>query len=391
MPEHTSAQPHKWLVPMHPRSPQEKHRVSTPLELFFDLVFVVAVAQAGAALHHGFAEGHITESIFSYLAVFFAIWWAWISFTWFASAYDCDDVPYRLMTFVQIVGALIIAAGVPQAFEHADYTVVVVGYVVMRLALVFQYIRARLNTPSRQVTGMRYIVGTIACQIAWVALVFFQGQWWHPYVFVTLGVAELLVPIWAAQAGATSWHAGHITERYGLFTIIVLGESILSTSLGIQAAIASGEFNTSLFPVIAGGLLIIFSMWWAYFDWSASDLLTSMQTAFLWGYGHYFIFASIAAVGAGLAVEIDYVLHHAEINSMTAGLMVAIPTSIYVFVFWALHTRFRFTSHLEHYLIPAFSIIILFTSLTSYPAFYTGLLLVLLLAIKIIVKQRQIR
>src|SRR5688572_5001703 len=134
MTEHTqSPQPRKWIVPMLPRSKDEAHRASTPLELFFDLVFVVAIAQAGAALHHGFAEGHITESIFSYLAVFFAIWWAWLNFTWFASAYDCDDVPYRLATFIQITGALIIAAGVPQAFEHADYGIVVVGYVVMRL------------------------------------------------------------------------------------------------------------------------------------------------------------------------------------------------------------------------------------------------------------------
>src|SRR5688572_14189 len=109
--------------------------------------------------------------------------------------------------------------------------------------------------------------------------------------------------------------------------------------MGIQAAVASGEFNASLIPIIAGGLLIIFSMWWAYFDWSMSDLLTSVQTAFGWGYGHYFIFASVAAVGAGLAVEIDYALHHAEIDSITAGMMIAIPSVLYLLILWALHPK----------------------------------------------------
>lgn len=376
-------QPRQWIVPMRPRSPEEKHRVSTPLELFFDLVFVVAIAQAGAALHHGFAEGHITDSIFSYLSVFFAIWWAWINFTWFASAYDCDDVPYRLMTFVQIIGALIIAAGVPQAFEYADYTVVVIGYVVMRLSLVTQYIRAMLNTPSRQVTGMRYIVGTIACQIAWIGLVFFQGQWFHPYIFILLVIAELFVPIWAARAGATSWHPGHITERYGLFTIIVLGESILSTSLGIQAAIGAGEFHTNLIPVIAGGILIIFSMWWAYFDWSMEDVLNSIRVVFLWGYGHYFIFASIAAAGAGLAVEIDYVLHHAEIDSTTAGMMITIPCILYLLTLWTLHAKPQTGFRFRHYLIPIFAVLVFLTSFTSQTALLTGILLVVLLTIKL--------
>ena len=99
------------------RSPHEPHRASTPLELFFDLVFVVAIAQAASGLHHAIAEAHALAGLVGYLMVFFAIWWAWMNFTWFASAYDCDDVPYRLAVFVQIAGALILAAGVPAMFE----------------------------------------------------------------------------------------------------------------------------------------------------------------------------------------------------------------------------------------------------------------------------------
>ena len=102
---------------MRARSPHEPHRVATPLELLFDLVFVVAIAQAANGLHHAIAGAHALEGLMGYLLVFFAIWWAWMNFTWFASAYDCDDVPYRLAVFVQIAGALILAAGVPAMFE----------------------------------------------------------------------------------------------------------------------------------------------------------------------------------------------------------------------------------------------------------------------------------
>src|SRR5471030_3410623 len=94
------------VAPMRARSPLEPHRTSTPLELFFDLVFVVAISQAAGELHHAIAAGRTLEGLAGYLLVFFAIWWAWMNFTWFASAYDCDDVPYRLAVFVQMAGAL---------------------------------------------------------------------------------------------------------------------------------------------------------------------------------------------------------------------------------------------------------------------------------------------
>ena len=106
-------------VRMRARSPHETHRAATPLELFFDLVFVVAIAQAGERAASCARRGHPVEGFIGYLMVFFAIWWAWMNFTWFASAYDCDDVPYRLAVFVQITGALILAAGVPDDVRDA--------------------------------------------------------------------------------------------------------------------------------------------------------------------------------------------------------------------------------------------------------------------------------
>ncbi|BBH70015.1 hypothetical protein ACTI_67000 [Actinoplanes sp. OR16] len=81
-----TAIPRDRLRPMRARRADEPHRVATPLELFFDLCFVVAVAQAAALLHHSVTGHHVADGLRGYLTVFFAIWWAWMNFTWFASA-----------------------------------------------------------------------------------------------------------------------------------------------------------------------------------------------------------------------------------------------------------------------------------------------------------------
>ena len=110
-----------WYRPMRARRADERHRASTPLELLFDLCFVVAVAQAAAELHHAVAEDHLDVGLLGYVTVFFAIWWAWINFSWFATTFDTDDVPYRLTTLVQIAGGLVLAAGVTPAFEGQNF------------------------------------------------------------------------------------------------------------------------------------------------------------------------------------------------------------------------------------------------------------------------------
>ena len=96
------------------RDPHEPHRVSSPLELLFDLTFVVAFGVAASEFAHAMAAGHVGAGLAGFGFAMFAVCWAWINFTWFASAYDTDDWVYRLMTMLQMVGVLILALGVPQ-------------------------------------------------------------------------------------------------------------------------------------------------------------------------------------------------------------------------------------------------------------------------------------
>ena len=131
-----------WVRTMPARDSSESHRASTPLELFFDLCFVVAIAQAASSLHHSLEEDHIRDALIGYPMVIFAIWWAWMNFTWFATSFGTDDWLYRLLTFVQMGGVLVLAAGIGPAFEERDFTVLILSYVVMRVAMVTQWLRA---------------------------------------------------------------------------------------------------------------------------------------------------------------------------------------------------------------------------------------------------------
>ncbi|MCU1688680.1 MAG: Low temperature requirement protein LtrA, partial [Jatrophihabitantaceae bacterium] len=296
-----------WHRVMAPRDPDEGHRASTPLELLFDLSFVVAVSFAAIGLHHGIAAGDTGGAVGSYLMAFFAIWWAWMNFTWFASAYDTDDGIYRFTVLVQIAGALVLAAGIPGAFD-GSYAVVVVGYLIMRLAGVSQWIRAAISDPAHRPTTTRYAIGISIVQIGWIAWLAVPDGGPGIAVYVLLVLSEIAVPTWAERRTTTPFHTEHIAERYGLFTIIVLGEALIGATAAVQAGMSEGGHAARLLTAAVSGLVIVFALWWLYFDTPAHVLLTSLNQSLKWGYGHYLIFGSAAAIGAGFEVLVDDVL-----------------------------------------------------------------------------------
>src|SRR6266542_748494 len=180
---------------MRGRDAAELARGATPLELFFDLVVVVAVALAAERLHHAIVERVGLASLLSYALVFLAIWLAWVNFTWFASAYDTDDVVYRLGVLVIMTGALVLAAGVPLVFDQRDFRLVVTGYVIMRLALVTQWIRVAIDDAPRRRAPFRRRRHRVSGRVA-------VTRCGATVVAACRGVLlpiELLIPAWAER------------------------------------------------------------------------------------------------------------------------------------------------------------------------------------------------
>jgi low temperature requirement protein LtrA len=325
------------IIRMTARDTAETHRGSTPLELLFDLTFVVAVAQVAARLAHSIANGHELESLGPYMMVFFAIWWAWMNFTWFGSAYDTDDVPYRALVLVQMVGVLIIAAGVTSSFSSHDFTAVIIGYAVMRVGLVSLWVRAGLQHPQGRATAFRYAAGISLVQVLWLGSLALpeQGPWW---LFPLIAVVDLSVPLWAERAGTTAWHPHHIAERYGLFTIIVLGESVLAATTGVQRALDGGGLSAELVAISITGLVLLFMLWWLYFSQPAGEGLSGhRERSFIWGYGHFGIFASLAALGAGLEVAVESAGHHLDVSVTMIVTAIAIPVALFLVLLQAIH------------------------------------------------------
>jgi low temperature requirement protein LtrA len=348
---------------------------------------VVAVAQAASALHHEVAADHVGEGVVGYASLFFAIWWAWMNFTWFASAYDTDDVPYRLTTLVQIAGALILAAGVPAAMDGDNFAAITVGYVVMRLAMVTQWLRAARADPPHRRSALRFAAGIAAVQVGWVLRLLLPvglGQ----AGFLVLAAAELAVPIWAERAAPTTWHPRHIAERYGLFTLIVLGECVLASTLAIQSALQEDAALTDLATTAAGGLLTVFGMWWLYFAKESAQFLTSLRAGIVWGYGHYLVFGSAAAVGAGLAVNVDFLTHHAAVGPRAAAAAFTIPVALFLMAVWALQLRPHHLGRWQSALVPGTALLVLAATLTAEPILVTGLLVAAMIAASQVVLQR---
>ncbi|MEU8789219.1 low temperature requirement protein A [Streptomyces sp. NPDC048643] len=348
------------------RSPDEPHRVATPLELLFDLCFVVAVAQAGARLVHALAEGDPGHGVTGYLFVFFAIWWAWVNFTWFASVYDCDDVPYRIATLVQMAGVLVLAAGIPRAFDDAQYAVAITGYLIMRFALTLQWLRAAHGeTGAARTAALRYAAGLVVVQVGWVVLLLLPDAAWA-WGFVPLAIAELLVPAFAEHRHRTPWHPHHIAERYGLFTIIVLGETISAATVAVQSTLDESAALDELLPIAAGGLVLVFAAFWIYFAVPIHQYLTSNRQAFLWGYGQYLILGSAAAIGAGIEVAVEQATHHAHLSTLAASLAVTLPTALFMTTVWLVHARHFKQGTAQQLVLPTGTVLVLAASFAGH-------------------------
>ncbi|MET4592081.1 low temperature requirement protein A [Arthrobacter sp. 754] len=319
------------------RDPHERHRAATPLELFFDLTFVIAFGVAGSQFAHEIAEAHFGAGLLGFSFAMFAVIWAWINFTWFASAYDTDDWIFRVVTMIQIVGVLILTMGIEPMFhslvegEHVDNRVIVGGYVVMRLALVTQWLRAAKQDPARRATCLRYAKYLAVVQLGWIAVLVIEADVLTTFLMTgPLIVAEMATPYLAERKATTPWHAHHIAERYGLLAIIALGECLIGAIETLRAIVASHGWSVDAALVGFGGTALAFGMWWIYFMLPAGRALhLRRQHSYLFGYGHIPVFAAIAATGAGLHVAAYYIDHGAHISAAVAVASIAVPVALF--------------------------------------------------------------
>jgi low temperature requirement protein LtrA len=319
------------------RDPHEKHRAATPLELFFDLTFVIAFGVAGSQFAHEIAEAHVGAGLLGFSFAMFAVVWAWINFTWFASAYDTDDWIFRVVTMLQIVGVLILAMGIEPMFhsllegDHVDNAVMVGGYVIMRLALVSQWLRAAKQDPARRQTCMRYAKYLALVQLGWIAVLIIEADVLTTvFLILPLVVLEMAAPYAAERDVRTPWHAHHIAERYGLLAIIALGECLIGAIETLRAIVAHHGWSVDAALVGFGGTALAFGMWWIYFMLPAGRALhLRRHRSFLFGYSHIPIFAAIAATGAGLHVAAYYIDHEAHISAAAAVASLAIPVALF--------------------------------------------------------------
>jgi low temperature requirement protein LtrA len=329
------------------RDPAEPGRASTPLELLYDLTIVVAFGTAADELAHFVAEDHVGAGVAGFAFAAFAVTWAWLNYSWFASAYDTDDWVFRLATMVQMVGVIVLALGLQPMFESIDRggtldnEVMVAGYVVMRVALVLLWWQVTRHDAEHRGAARLYMATIAVAQVGWIALAVLELSVGAAFAaFGLLIVVELVGPFVAERRTGTPWHPGHIAERYGLLVIITLGEVIIGTVAALNAVVhgeAGWTVDAALLALAGVGLT--FGCWWMYFavPWD-EPLVRHRERAFPFGYGHLVLFGALAAMGGGLHVAAFSLEDKATIGAAAVVLSVAIPFAIYAGMYFILYS-----------------------------------------------------
>jgi low temperature requirement protein LtrA len=281
---------------------EDETRRSTWLELFFDLVFVVAVAQLGQQL----SQDVSAEGLFRFLAFFVPVWWAWMGFTFYANRFDTDDLPYRLVVFAAMLGVAALATTLPDAFAGASRGFVL-AYVFVRIMLLALYARAIRHVEQGRAIAVFYFVAFSAAVAVWLASLLFPApeRYW---IWVLALAIELPAPIvgWRLiPSGPVD--PRHAPERLGLLTIIVLGESVFAVVLGVSDVNWSAE---ALFAAV-GGFLCAAAFWWIYFEFVNPEYAFAalrrrgrILRGLVFVYSNFPVIAGLAALGIGVKISV---------------------------------------------------------------------------------------
>lgn len=264
------------------------------LELFFDLVYVATLIQLGDALSDDVSIGGFLR----FVALFIPIWWSWTGITFYSNRFVVDDLLHRMIIFVQILAIAAMGISVKGAFGDL-YIQFTLAYVAVRLILVLLYVRAAMNVPEARSFAKRYAVGFSIASFIWLLAIFVPAPYY--LAFWVLGMlVDFAVPLNRRSRqlnGQLPIDVHHLMERYGIFIIIVLGESfvkVLSSMAGSELTLDVGIF--SLFAIVVVG-----GLWWLYFDDIAgAPLRPTGSSAYIWIYSHLPLSIALTAFGVGV-------------------------------------------------------------------------------------------
>ncbi len=269
-----------------------EERSASWLELFFDLVFVIAVTQLGVVL-----AGDLTPGGFLRFGLLFVpVWWAWVGYTNYADRFDSDDLVFRLLFLAAMLAMAAVAVAIPDVFDRGS-AIFAGAYAAVRAILVALYGRARRSVPAARslcnVTMGVFTVGTVL----WLASLLLPDPWRFALWGAAL-VIEGATP-WLARRAMASvpYHVSHLPERYGLFTLIVLGESLVAIAVGIRDA----RWQPASVLVAVLGFVCVGGLWWLYFDAIERGAIRRSllaRNAFI--YAHLFVAAGLAMAGVGV-------------------------------------------------------------------------------------------
>ena len=273
----------------------ESSRRASWLELFFDLVLVAAIGALASRLH----DEHSATGLVRFGLLFVPVWWSWWGFTWYSAAFNTDDLVNRIAFLAAMLGVGALAAGVPGAAEGRS-TVFVIAYAGLFLLLAGLYARAwRLHPPMRSLSA-RYAMAYAVGAAIWLVSLLFDGDV-RPFIWVVGMIVLMGGPVLAAAStNVLSYEPDHIAERYGLFTLIVLGESVVAVVAGLDTGA-----RTSAVLVAVLGLVIAGAIWWGYFDRFRGMPSGTVRAGFVWAQGHLLVFAGIAAAAVGVEFAIE--------------------------------------------------------------------------------------
>jgi low temperature requirement protein LtrA len=276
----------------------------TWLELFYDLVFAAAVAEVASPLRGDYSPAGLLR--FSIL--FVLIWWAWTGHAVFSTRFDTDDAVQRGLTLLQMFVVAVMAANASDALDSRSSAGFAAAYAVLRLVLVFQYLRAR-RLPEARALASVYAIGHGIAAGLWLSSAFVPAP--ERYWIWGLAFAIDLGTPWVAvhHSIAVPPDAAHLPERFGLFTLILLGESVIAVMHGIEH---QEHWSVPAATSAFSGMGIAFFIWWCYFDRAAATTARAVYSRHdairlhIWSYAHLPLYLGlvVAFVGIQLIVSV---------------------------------------------------------------------------------------